>query len=404
MISLFSKNNLKKNHKSLTSDSSSTMDDKVDWSQLPIELWPKIGKYLDHHIDVLRFRSVCESFRSSIPPSLPNCPSFPLQIPHPIHFSLNSHLNQSTIYLIEPTDASFNSNLQPLAPSCSSSKGWLIKVEESKNLPLSLLSPISDRKLSYPRSNNNTAFKLWNLLDYRVIELCKSYTIEKPTRFSSSVRKVVFYPNSPWNSVEDCVSCCIFQEGKLGYMKHGNEKWKLVDDKNFYYDDVIVFKGQFYVTDRWGTISWVDVSSLKLIQFSPPLCGLGNKKHLVESCGSLYVVDRYYESSENMRGNDVGRRRERESVVECFKVYKLDEEWGKWVDVKNLRDRAFILSNSCNLSVSAQELIGYQGNCIYFRDTFDVRMYNMDDHRITTVDFFPSIDKTLWSQLPWMRC
>ncbi|RXI06377.1 hypothetical protein DVH24_018419 [Malus domestica] len=29
-----------------------------------------------------------------------------------------------------------------------------------------------------------------------------------------------------------------------------------------------------------------------VIQFSPPLCGFGGLKHLVESCGDLYVVDR----------------------------------------------------------------------------------------------------------------
>ena len=397
MISLFSKVN-----KSLRSDSSSSMDEIVDWSQLPIELWPKIGKYLDNHIDVLRFRSVCESFRSSIPPSHPNSPSFPLQIPHPVYDSLNNYVNQSTVYIVEPTDASSNSSLEPLVPS--SSKGWLIKVEETKNQPVSLLSPISDRKLSYPLSSNNTSTMVWNLLDYRVIELCKSYKIEKTTRFSTSAIKVVFYPNSPWTSVEDCVACCIFEEGKLGLMKHGDEQWTLVDNKNFYYDDIIVFKGQFYVTDRWGTISWIDVSTLRLIQFSPPLCGFGNKKHLVESCGSLYVVDRYYESSEDMGRNYVGRRYNRDTDVECFKVYKLDEEWGKWVDVKNLRDRAFILSNSCNFSVSTKDLIGYQGNCIYFRDTYDVRMYNLDDHRITIVNFNPCIDKTLWSRSPWMRC
>lgn len=397
MISLFSKVN-----KSLRSDSSSSMDEIVDWSQLPVELWPKIGKYLDNHIDVLRFRSVCESFRSSIPPSHPNSPSFPLQIPHPVYNSLNNYVNQSTVYIIEPTDASSNSNLEPLAPS--SSKGWLIKVEETKNQPVSLLSPISDRKLSYPLSNNNTSPMLWNLLDYRVIELCKSYKIEKTTPFSSSAIKVAFYPNSPWTSVEDCVACCIFQEGKLGLMKHGDEKWTLVDDKNFYYDDIIVFKGQFYVTDKWGTISWIDVSTLRLIQFSPPLCGFGNKKHLMESCGSLYVVDRYYEISDDMGRNYVRRRYDRDTDVECFKVYKLDEEWGKWVDVKNLRDRAFILSKSCNFSVSTKDLIGYQGNCIYFRDTYDARMYNLDDHRITMVNFNPCIDKTLWSRSPWMRC
>ncbi|GAU34247.1 hypothetical protein TSUD_210290 [Trifolium subterraneum] len=394
MISLFNKVNT-----SLSSDSYSAMNEKVDWSQLPTELWLKIGKYLDNHIDILRFRSVCQSFRSAIPPSLPNSPSFPLQIPHPIYISLNNYLNQSTIYLIEPTDASSNSNLEP----SYSSKGWLIKVQASENQPLSLLSPVSDRKLSYPLSSNNSSVMLWNLIDYRVIELCKSYTIGKTTRFSSSVIKVVIYPNFPWTSVEDCVSCCIFQEGKLGLMKHGDKKWKLVDDKNFYYDDVIVFKGKFYVTDKWGTISWIDVCSLKLIQFSPHLRGFGNKKHLVESCGSLHVVDRYY--SEDMRRNYVGRHRHnRDTVVECFRVYKLDEEWRKWIDIENLRDRAFILSNSCNFSVLAKELIGYKGNCIYFRDAFDVRMYNLDDDKVTTVDFNHCIDKTLWSHSPWMRC
>ncbi|KAL5063621.1 hypothetical protein RYX36_025358 [Vicia faba] len=267
----------------------------------------------------------------------------------------NTHLNQSTIYLIEPTDAS-------LVPS-SSSKGWLIKVQESKNQSLSLVSPISDRKLLYPPSScDNSSLMLLSLLDYRVIEICKSYTIEKITRFASYVRKLVFYPNSPWTNVKDCVSFCIFEEGKLGFMKHGDQNWKLVVDKNFYYDDVIVFKGQFYVTDKWGAISWIDVCSLKLIQFSPPFCGFGNKKHLVESCGSLYVVDGYYES-ENMRRNYAGRQRDRDDAVESFKIYKLDEEWGTWIDVKNLSDRAFILSKSCNFSVSTKELMGYKGNC-----------------------------------------
>ncbi|KAK7360272.1 hypothetical protein VNO77_02255 [Canavalia gladiata] len=383
--------NIEKQSKSVS------MDGKVDWSELPIELWPKIGKYLENHIDVLRFRSVCESCRSSIPPSLQNAPSFPMQIPHPINPSTHTFLNQSTIYLIEPSDAaSNNSNLEPLAPS-SCSKGWLIKVKESNNRPLSLLSPISDRKILHPLGISPM---LWNLLDYRVIELCKSYTIQNTGRFSATLNKVVFFPNSPWIGVEDSMACCVFLEGKLGFMKHGDKKWTLVDDQNFFYDDVIVFKGQFYVTDKWGTISWIDTSSLKLVQFAPPLCGVGNKKHLVESCGSLYVVDRFYES-EPRRRNYVGRP-DRDAVVDYFRVYKLDEDWGTWVDVKNLRDRAFILGNRCSFSVSAKDLNGYQGNCIYFTDAFDVRVYDLDDRSILTIDFDPCIDKSLWSHPSWM--
>ncbi|CAJ1942269.1 unnamed protein product [Sphenostylis stenocarpa] len=369
------------------------MDDIVDWSELPIELWPKIGKSLDNHADVVRFRSVCESWRSSIPPSLPNSPSFPMQIPQPINQSIDTVLNQATVFIIEPSLGA--SNLEPLAPS---SKGWLIKVEESKNHAFALLSPISDRKILYPHATSSSMS--WNLLNYRVIELCKSYTIH--SRLSATVSKVAFFPNSPWIGVEDSVACCIFLEGKLGFMRHGDEKWTLVDDRNFFYDDVIVFKSQFYVTDKWGTISWVDTSSLKLVQFSPPLCGFGNKKHLVESCGSLYVVDRFYESEPPRRRNYVGRA-DRDAAVEFFKVYKLDEEWGTWVDVKNLGGRAFVLGNSCSFSISAKEITGYQENCIYFTDIFDVRMYNLEDRSIMAIDFDPCIDKSLCSHSSWLR-
>ncbi|KAI9080361.1 hypothetical protein K1719_037755 [Acacia pycnantha] len=51
----------------------------------------------------LRFRSVCNSWRISIPPSLPNSPSsFPLQIPHPISPSMFVFLTHSSVYRIEP--------------------------------------------------------------------------------------------------------------------------------------------------------------------------------------------------------------------------------------------------------------------------------------------------------------
>ncbi|KAI9106580.1 hypothetical protein K1719_022108 [Acacia pycnantha] len=133
--------------------------------------------------------------------------------------------------------------------------------------------------------------------------------------------KVVGFPNFAWTLVENCKFFSVTKDGKLGFSKIGDDEWTLVDDKNFYYEDLIVHNGfskigddewtlvddknfyyedlivhngQLYVVDRWGTIFWIDCSSsssLKLVQFSPPLFALGKKKHLVESCGSLYVVD-----------------------------------------------------------------------------------------------------------------
>ncbi|KAJ6682307.1 BINDING PROTEIN putative-RELATED [Salix koriyanagi] len=53
-------------------------------------------------------------------------------------------------------------------------------------------------------------------------------------------------------------------------------------------------------------------------------------------------------------------------VAVDFRVYKLDEEWGTWVDIKSLDDRIFILGIDCSFSVSCRDLNGGKGNCIYF--------------------------------------
>ncbi|VVA40749.1 PREDICTED: F-box, partial [Prunus dulcis] len=51
-----------------------------------------------------------------------------------------------------------------------------------------------------------------------------------------------------------------------------------------------------------------------------------------------------------------------------FNVYKLDQEWARWVDVKNWRDQVFILSNDGFFSVSTRGLARVKGNCILFTD------------------------------------
>ena len=57
---------------------------EVDWSALPMELLPLIGKTVQARIDVVRFRSVCASWRSFIPP-LREISPLPLPFPYPIN-------------------------------------------------------------------------------------------------------------------------------------------------------------------------------------------------------------------------------------------------------------------------------------------------------------------------------
>lgn len=231
--------------------------------------------------------------------------------------------------------------------------------------------------------------KVLNLLDFRFVELITQYSLTydgivrgRSLLQSGKVLKVALFPNFAWTEVENCMVFSVHEDGKLGVSKIGDDNWTLVDDKNFYYDDIIVHKGQLYVVDKWGTISWIDCSSMKLVQFSPPLCGLGKKKHLVECGGSLYVVDMYFIGEPH---NPKGSYYEAVDV----KVYKLDEEWGRWLDVKSLGDHAFVLGKDSNLSLSARDYNGCEENSVYFCYRGSASMFSLE-----TSTFEPS--KVFW--------
>lgn len=376
-------------------------EDVVHWSDLPEELLRYIGKSLDAGIDVLRFRSVCASWRSSIPPLRQISPRFPFASSN--GKAVDAFVSQSTIYRLEPSDE----NPNPSASSSSSSKAWLIKVEQSETGQIvRLLNPLS---CLHTRFLPASFPKLINLMDFRVIEVSKAYKLQ----YSSGspiygASKVVVYPNSAWTSVKDCMIFALYDGGKLGFAKYGAEKWTLVDDDNSHeYDDIIVYKDQFYVIDWLGIVSWIECSSLKLIQFFPPLCGLGTQKHLVESCGEFYVVDRYFNRKRRGRYLHENMNHNFRRYLVCprtvdFKIYKLDQECGDWVMVQNLGDRVFFLGNDSSFSVSAREFGGCKGNCIYFTDENDIGVFYLEDHSIGKIVNFPYYSHIFWPPPSWL--
>ncbi|KAB1223723.1 hypothetical protein CJ030_MR2G004729 [Morella rubra] len=370
------------------------MGERVEWSDLPKELLPIIGKSLETRVDVLRFRSVCSSWRSSIPPFRVNSPRFPVKFPHPCSSSLDlglTYLCQSALYRLQTLNPSTSTS-----SSSSSNKGWLIKVEESNPGELRLLEPLSNIQIRSFPLNPHTL----NLLNCRIVELTKVCALrflfaaepgsEDGRKYELSesaipgVDKVVMFPNSPWTSADECAIFVLFLHGKLAFAKYRDENLTFVDDGSSEFDDIIVYKGQFYVVDRLGIVWWIDCSSLKLVQYSPPLCGLGVHKHLVESCGALYVVDRYLDGERRRLelDNFFSFRAQDCSKTVCFEVYRLDEDWDQWVLEKSLGDKAFVLGTDCSFSVSTQELFGFEGNRIYFIDHQENRVFNLEDHSI----------------------
>jgi hypothetical protein len=92
-----------------------------------------------------------------------------------------------------------------------------------------------------------------------------------------------------------------------------------------------------------------------------------------------------------------------------FKVFKLDEEWGKWIEVKSLgNDVSFVLTYDCCFSISASEFEGFRENCIYFTEQFDMDLalrklgrlggcvFSLEDHTIDDLPTTPGYSQIFW--------
>ncbi|XP_057998210.1 F-box protein SKIP23 [Hevea brasiliensis] len=182
------------------------------------------------------------------------------------------------------------------------------------------------------------------------------------------VNKVIVYPDFAWNKIEDCTVLAITEHGRksghgrLCYWRFGDENWTIVNGGFCYYCDIIVYKGQFYVVDKWGMLSVIDFSSSRAKKIAAPLYREGIEKFLVESCGDLYLVDGFVKGECDRQSNA-----ETQCMVVDFRVYKLNEEEHDWDPVKSIGDRIFFVGHS-SFSTSAQDFSELEGNCIIFID------------------------------------
>ncbi|XP_038881862.1 putative F-box protein At1g65770 [Benincasa hispida] len=336
---------------------------RVRWSDLPPQLWPLIGKRLDNYIDIVRYRSVCRSWRASLPQLNAISLLSPLRLPHPADHRFEDVLViRRIIYAISP----LHHHQISTSPSASrASEGWLAKIETTKLGKMRFLSPLCT---DWVKSKNRVFQKEVNLLDFRIHEVAKSYILRSTIGGIVLINKVVIFPDSAWIDVKkNSIIVAVRVDGKLGFTKFGDNNWTLIGNPNFQFDDLIVYKGEIYTVNRQGTVFLID-SSMKLVQISPELGIFSNQKHLVECGGEIYVVDRFLESKKNPEliyffGESLP------SVVD-FKVVKLEQEIrgrSRWVEVKNLGNQAFVLGHNC-FSVSAADFEGFKENCIYFSD------------------------------------
>ncbi|XP_039157955.1 LOW QUALITY PROTEIN: F-box protein SKIP23 [Eucalyptus grandis] len=363
----------------------------ADWSQMPEDLLRRIARRLGTQFDVLRFRSVCSSWRSSLAPS-PN----PLRrgripiIPH------EGYPDDCTELYVLPKRTIF---LVGVPRSCDQTvrSGWLVKVWEDDRGVMNLLNPLTSCEFRLLPEDFPRVLDLMNL---RVLELGHSVGCRIP--MVSAMAIIIIYGARIGlffcvDNENDFALLRLLPGGTLVMFKSREKRWSPVQDISLGYDDVILFKGEFYAVDFDGSTVVVGLDSSVTLIVQSDFDGWD--KRLVESVGELLLVYMYEEEKTTR-----------------FKVHKLDREEKVWNEVKDLGDRVLFLGEECTFSASAADLGACKGNCIFFRDhggvlrvsSFDmgvvgeIGVYDMDSGIIGFIEDYAGYSQLFWPPPDWI--
>ncbi|KAK9286207.1 hypothetical protein L1049_014591 [Liquidambar formosana] len=394
----------------------------AEWSQLPKELLDVIAQRLQTPFDILRFRSVCSTWRSAVRPKPRRLPNrFPILPNDGIsNTTWGFFLSKRTIFRLGFLE---NSRENPTTTPPSDPNGWLIKIEEANPDRMHLLNPLSRCEFK-PLPTNFP--RVLDLLKFSVSELGQEYVLQymnyRPSATSMGdaanlyMEKVVFCPEfcPRSGSIDGYVLLTIHVSGKLTMFKSGEKKWTVIDDMPSPYDDVVLFDGKFYAVDSTGRTVVVGLSSTVTL-VAKSVFG-GDKKYLVESGGALLLVDMYLsmDPEEDLGDGQIALYIS-ERIVR-FKVFRLDENEQKWVEVKSIGDRVLFLGDNSTFSASASDFSGCKGNCIYFTDNsfYSIReedgafrdggigVFDLENGSIGPLANYPDYSRMFWPPPSWV--
>ncbi|KAG7585919.1 F-box-like domain superfamily [Arabidopsis thaliana x Arabidopsis arenosa] len=345
-----------------------------DWSNLPEELLHFIAVRLLSVVELKRFSSICSSWRSSVSDvnrSNP-FPSRPLVHFNPIAPSVT--LISKNCYRCDPGAFLSRAIFFRVTLSSSSSKGWMIKSDVDINSGrFRLLNPL--RRI--PLCNSSESI---DLLEFTVSEIREAYAVLEHAKGRLATRG---FERSALVKVKEGEDhhhgvLGIGRNGKINYW-YGNVL-KELEKMGDHFSNIIVHKGVTYVLDSQGIV-WLINSDLEISRFETSLDenitnSCWGDLRFVEGCGELYIVERL--PKENHRKRKAGDLCHYSRTV-GFKVYKMDEELGKWIEVKTLGDNAFVMATDTCFSVLAHEFYGCLPNSIYFTENKWPKVFELEN-------------------------
>ncbi|KAK7243549.1 hypothetical protein RIF29_38351 [Crotalaria pallida] len=401
---------------------------EAEWSQLPKELLNLISERLDSSLYLLRFRSVCSSWRSSTT-STPNLHThhllpfkFPIFSNDPTtttpnrynHITSNASsfsLSKRTLFLITPPQHLHHQQEPPLHP-------WLIKIGLDQFGKTQLWHPLSRFPIRTPIPPSPSGFPdLLDIYNLPVLDLGQEFVLNLrgvPSLNSLYMEKVVFLRTG--FKKERFVLLTIHVSGKLALFRSGDADWSVIPDMPTPYDDVCVFKGELFAVDSTGRT--VRVGLDLSVEIAGESVFGGDKKFLVECGDELLLVDKYlssdYVCSLDMFGEDA---EDGDEIYELgceraakFRLYRLDEVERRWVELESLSNRVLFLGDDCAFCVPASDLCVAKGDCVIFRDDiFNINVlesgmgvFHLDEDEVSPLANQPDYSKLFWPPPDWV--
>ncbi|KAK8567929.1 hypothetical protein V6N13_105875 [Hibiscus sabdariffa] len=374
----------------------------ADWSQLPPELLLIIGKRLKARFDILRFRSVCSSWRSSVPPKVYPYP-FPKHLPsktigrceHSV-----SNITRNTFYLIRSSHA-----IQTQASACCC---WSVKICDG--IKMRLVNPLTDSELRLVPGNFPMVLDLNN---FQVIELGHEYIARsrvfvhhcvKPQSWDY-IEKVVYLRSSTDGDSFTMLAFILHFPKCLAFLRSGEKDWTLLeaaDDVR----DIISFNGKFYAIEQKGRTMVID-QSLN-VSFLEHVGSSGSIMFLVKCVDNLLAVEILFDTD---AGNTLSYGRLVREKAVGFKVFKMNEEEQRWDEMESLSDRILFLGFHQAISSPAFEFGWGRGNLIFFSECVpgyaiseDRRMFvfDLETGTASPLENCPAYCNLFWPPPQWV--
>ncbi|CAH8361927.1 unnamed protein product [Eruca vesicaria subsp. sativa] len=332
----------------------------ADWSLLPKDLLELINARSKTCFEIVHFRSVCSSWRSAIPrPSyrLGLCLKRLLPV-----FNHKPRFESHTPCMLKKIPVFLFRFQTP-----SGTDFLLIEMTKGESGEQLLMCPFQDSPWRYKDviTLNTLSSQIIPLGYYYKINFYAIASRRHLTRSENYTKRVAFLPLDG----EDGNKAFAVVAGVLGDLmmyRSCDNGWTIIKGWFIYYQDMVSFKGKFYVVNKSGRGHvFVIEPSFKITEIQPvTLSHETYDERLVVSGDELLLVQRL----------TLGMYCEEKYKHSWFRLFRLEEEeeeegQRRWVRIKDIEDRVVILGCDWSLCCSAKELPGMKENSIVFNES-----------------------------------